>query len=407
MPKAIRLHLLSADTLHRKGDVLGSTAPVRVGQTPECDLWLVPHPDYADSCYAVIVPDGDAWCILRQEQDADITLNGLPLGMAAPLRDGDRLCFDRTEVRISFASDAVESGPVYVQQHRRTSPLLWGSLVVLFLLVAGILGFLYEQSKDIPHVFREEMASIYAVRTDSLIIEREGVRIAALPATPTRIGTGFVTTDGCFVTARHCIEYWLADEALVQNDTSAIASEAVRWALRAELDSTLTLRSIVSILDSDERIVGHFSSDAFRMDKSRDHLYERGDANTVFFWRSLISRHSRRDAELGDVAVLRWTGAPGNIQLGESLPESGADLVLFGYPADEVAGQPPLSFSKTTMLYVLSPGWFLAEKEADAGYSGGPVFVRNGRSKTVVGIVSRSSGGHTLVIPVSEIKSLL
>ena len=143
------------------------------------------------------------------------------------------------------------------------------------------------------------------------------------------------------------------------------------------------------------------------MDKSRDHLYERGDARIVYFWRSLISRHSRRDAELGDVAVLPWKGKAGTISLGDGIPEAGTELVLFGYPEDEVAGLPPLSFLKTPMLYALSPGWFLVEQEVDAGYSGGPVFVRSGGRKTVVGIVSRSSGGHTLVIPVSEIKHLI
>ena len=250
MPKAIRLHFRTVDSLHRKGDHFESGTPFRIGQTPECELTLAAHPDLADSCYAVVIPDGDRWYLLRQEQDADIWVNGLPFGMAATLGEGDRIAFDHTELRVSFVAESVSSGPAYLTR-RRSSPVLWGGVILLFLLVGGILGFLYEQGRTVPHLFADEMDSIYAVRADSLIVERDGVRVDAFALDPPRVGTGFATEDGCFVTARHCLEFWLCDETLLRRDTSEIASEAVRWAIRAELDTTLHLRSVVSVIDRD------------------------------------------------------------------------------------------------------------------------------------------------------------
>ena len=94
MSSAIRVHIRTADALHGKGDVFSSHSAIRVGQTPECELQLLPHPDLEDSCYAVLLPPSDpstSWCIVRQDPDADICLNGLPLGMAAPLRENDRI----------------------------------------------------------------------------------------------------------------------------------------------------------------------------------------------------------------------------------------------------------------------------------------------------------------------------
>lgn len=406
MSEAIRLHLRTADALHGKGDLYCSDAPVRIGQTPECDFRLIPHPDFADGCYAVIVPDGDRWCIIRQEPGADIALNGVRLGMAAPLREGDRLDFDRTQLRVSFAGFTADgAGPLYVKGHRH-SPVLWGGLIALLLLVLGILGYLFEQSRSLDWLYRSETKSIYAVRADSLIVLRDGVPIAALPVTPARIGTGFVADGGYFVTARHCLEFWLCDEAELRADTASIRSEAVRWAIRAELDSSLALRTRVAILDRKGREVARLSSDAFAMDKSRDHLYECGTATEAYLWRSILSRYSRWDAELGDVAVARWPDSREGLILGNFPEEAASQFALFGYPEVE-SGTPRLVPFATELTYVSLPGWLLVRDEVTAGYSGGPAFVRIGGRKSVIGIVSRSSDGRTLIVPVDEIKKLM
>lgn len=76
----------STDDLHRRGDILyGGDNALYIGQTPECQLRLAPHPDYADTCYAVIVrrEQGNGWVLLRQEAEADIRVNGQPLAIGS------------------------------------------------------------------------------------------------------------------------------------------------------------------------------------------------------------------------------------------------------------------------------------------------------------------------------------
>lgn len=408
MSKAYRLSFRSDDALHRKGDVFvpGDGAPVRVGQTPECDVRLTQHPELADTCYAVLLAEGEEVRLIRQDQDADIFLNGLPLAMAATLRDGDKLCFDRTEVLFSLSSESAPPAPVYINA-KHTSPLLSGGLIVLALAVVGIVGYLAGQRISIQRAFREEMASIYSVRTDSLIVERGGVRVAALAVRPAFVGSGFVTDDGYFVTARHCLEYWLTEEALLQADTCAIHSSSVLWAIRAELDTSLVLRSVISVLDASGQLVETLSSTDFTMDKSRDNLYDLGNEDIAYLWRSLISHYSDQEAELGDVAVVRWHGAPGKIHRSDMLPTADSELILFGYPTAELSPERPLSFLRTAMMVSDSDKRFRTEKEVDQGYSGGPAFYRSGGKKTVVGLISRSSGNHTLLISMPEVDKLI
>ena len=84
---------------------------------------------------------------------------------------------------------------------------------IIVLAIAAILFYLIQKDKDDYALFRSELASIYRIEADTLLVYNscsDTIDVVALPRAD--VGTGFVTNDGYFVTARHCVEFWLAHE---------------------------------------------------------------------------------------------------------------------------------------------------------------------------------------------------
>lgn len=399
----------SDDGEHRRGDVqyIGNKV-LRIGQTPECELKLPAHPDYDDTCYAVIVKDEECarWRIVRQEKHAAITVNGLPLQLVQYLNDNDRLGFDRTSVVF-----AIENGeqPRTGYLKYRTPVWLWGLFALLFLMLSGIIWEIHEKGKRNIVVFENEIESIYKVEADTLLVlSIQNDTLDAIPAHRTFVGTGFVTDEGYFVTARHCVEFWLSMENELRPDPEEISSLIVRRAIDAETDSTVRLVSKLRVTSRNGENVWHFTSDDFLMDKTRDNIYECGNYSASYLWRSVVSLFEKRDAELGDVAVMKWPSGRGSITLAgaSEIYETETPLCAFGYPQSE--GDGAVFTSDEGSIYQRKESadeCFICTKGFDQGFSGGPVFVKENRS--VAGIVSRSSDNHTLVVPVSQIHRLI
>lgn len=406
------LRFRSSDQLHRKGDIKYETNDLLyVGQTDECGLRIVSHPDYEDCNYAVIVKseDGSGWRIIRQESSADISVNGTPLALVTDLHHGDLLKFDQTVVQ--FTEEQGEPPTVSYIQHR-TPWGMWAVLVTLLLLVAGILVFLHESNKEPTAVFKDELLSVCKVEADTLLVySTHQDEPEVVCAGNTFVGTGFITDDGYFVTARHCVEFWLTMEDELRPDTHDIRSPIVLWAIKAEMDTTIRLVAKVRVASQNGKKTWFLRSDDFTMDKSRDDIYECGGFETPYLWRSVMSRFEKRDAEFGDVAVMRWHDK-GTVHLGkpDSQPETGTKLFAFGFPQNEVKQSEEASFIDGTVLQkpLTAQDYFLCEKGFDAGFSGAPVFTRSQKSgNAVVGIVTRSDKQHTLIVPVSQIHRLI
>ena len=123
------IRFCGSDAMHRKGDIqYFCDRVVYVGQTPECDLKIPSHPDYADCCYAVIVKEDNGWNIIRQERDADIRVNGTLLPWVAHLSDGDTFSFDSTTVRFYVKSGALPAGNYVANKGQRT---LWVAIAAI------------------------------------------------------------------------------------------------------------------------------------------------------------------------------------------------------------------------------------------------------------------------------------
>lgn len=404
------LRFRCGDALHARGDIqYVSQRVLHVGQTPECEMKLPQHSDYDDICYAVIVrnENGSSWRIIRQNRDAAIMLNGVSLALVQNLNDGDRLCFDRTELEFT-----VENGDAPAAQYvKYKAPVwIWSAFSVVFLFLAGILFNIYENSKTTLAVFGDEVESICMVEADTLLVlSVNNDTLDVIPANRAFVGTGFITDEGYFVTARHCVEFWLGMESELRQNLYDIESNVVRKAIDAEMDSTIRLVSKLRITSHGGKHVWHYTSDDFIMDKSRDNLYDCGNFETPYIWRSIVSLFEKRDSELGDVAVMKWPYGKGNIRLEEYGVMYGAEtgLCSFGYPQSENQGKAVFSVDEGKIYQQKDTPdeCLICTKGFDPGFSGGPVFVKN--SKRVIGIVSRSSDNHTLLVPVSQVHNLI
>ena len=400
----------SGDSIHNKGDIqYVSQRVLHIGQTPECELKLPIHPDYDDVCYAVIVKEENAslWKIIRQNRDAVILVNGMPLQLVQNLNDNDRLNFDNTEVVFT-----VEEGEAPAAQYiKYKAPVwIWAAFALVFLFISGIMFNIYENSKTTMALYDNEVGSVYMVEADTmLVLSMQGDTLDIIPANRAFVGTGFVTDEGYFVTARHCVEFWLGLESELRPNLYDIDSYIVRKAIDAEMDSTIRLVSKLRISSHDGEQVWHYTSDDFTMDKSRDNLYDCGDYETPYIWRSVVSLFEKRDAELGDVAVMKWLHGNGNIKLEapDKLYETETDLCGFGYPQSENQGKAMFAVDEGKIYQQKDTPdeCFICTKGFDPGFSGGPVFAKD--YKMVVGIVSRSSDNHTLLVPVSQVHNLI
>ena len=401
----------SQDTLHKKGDVLHvGESVLYIGQTAECGLQIAPHPDYADTCYAVIVKDesGDYWHIIRQEEHADITVNGMPLKLASRLQDRDLLKFDRTIVQF-----CIEHGnpPTTAYVPNKPNWAMWSAMVVFFLMLAGVVIFLVENNKKPSAVFKHEIESLCKIEADTLlVISSQQDTLEILRADHPSVGTGFITEDGYFVTARHCVEFWLAYENELKPNLYDIKSPIVRRAIDAEMDSTIRLVARVKVTSHDGKQTWHLCSDDFTMDKSRDDVNDYGDFETAYLWRSVVSQYEKRDAELGDVAVMKWPYGKGTVKLEKPDASQTKETHLYGFGYPQSEGRQEAAFSSNDGLVYQDQRTpkecFICEKGFDPGFSGSPVLSRK-NGGVAVGIVSRSDGRHTLIVPVSQIYHLI
>lgn len=404
------LRFRSTDDLHQRGDVQYiCNGSLYIGQTAECGLQLPSHPDYADTCYAVLTGDktADGWLLIRQEQSVSITVNGTPLSIARRLHDGDILQFDSVVVRFTEEHGSYTE-TTYVR-HR----IPWGLYVLLLLLavtVSGVIGFLYTEQQRPMTVFADETASVYSIAVDKVMVVSASGDTIPLAADHALIGTGFVTVDGYFVTARHCVECWLAMEKELRPRWEDIENPIVRWAIEAEADPDLRLISQVTISSADGSMCRTFTSEDFLIDYTHDALYDMGDATSSYIWRSVVSQYEKSDAELGDVAVMRWPYGKGTIAAADAdhLPEANEKLYCFGFPQNEYRHDAELTSMEGSIFQAPRNAYdrLLCNAKLDPGFSGGPVFTRNG-GKRVIGIVSRAEGNRTLVVPAAQVQKLI
>lgn len=208
-------------------------------------------------------------------------------------------------------------------------------------------------------------------------------------------GTGFLLSDGRFVTARHVIEGWSY------------------WLQGDEVDESLMQLNL--IMNNGGSVLAHFvcasssgskfncSSNQFVFDKSRDYRETREDGYRL----SLAASDGR------DYAYLR-TSINGGLEFNSNLSKSldmGVKLTVLGFPlglgANSARDIHPLYGSAIVAAQGLQDGYILTtDTNYEHGNSGGPVFCSNTDGDLIViGLVSAGAGRNLgMVVPISAIK---
>lgn len=214
-------------------------------------------------------------------------------------------------------------------------------------------------------------------------------------------GTGFLLSDGRFVTAKHCVEGWKFDS------TESLAQQI--QTLKDENAKTLFLAGLTGSYGAKLRTRMKAVSPTKELNLMSDNfVFTRNDEKKVpisnGLYRTLASGSSGCDWAYVN------TGKKGSIQadgaLSSSLP-AGARLEVLGYPQGlKASGGSCLYGSCQTSSRGLTDGLILITgKNYEHGNSGGPVFYNDNGEYKAVGIVSFSvydnMGGLT---PISNLR---
>lgn len=199
-------------------------------------------------------------------------------------------------------------------------------------------------------------------------------------------GTGFLLSDGRFVTAKHCVEGWKFDSAeSLNNQLSSLKNETYKSLFLAGLTGREGVRlKTIMIATSPSREL-KLSSTQFR-----------------------FSRQDERKASIGSgLSIIRATGdggtdwayvntgkkgsIPGDASLSSNLP-AGVRLEVLGYPRGMKASAGSCLYgSCQTTGRGLNEGLILISgRNYEHGNSGGPVFYNDNGTYKAVGIVSFS-----------------
>lgn len=199
-------------------------------------------------------------------------------------------------------------------------------------------------------------------------------------------GTGFLLSDGRFVTAKHCVEGWKFSSAKeLETQIKSLKDEEMQTLFLAGLTGKQGVKLRTYLVASSPNREMKLSSDDFR--------FSRADEKSVSIGEGLsITRASGTGGT--DWAYVN-TGKKGSIQadatLSSSLP-AGVRLEVMGYPQGmKASGGSCLYGSCQTSQRGLNDGLILITgKNYEHGNSGGPVFYNDNGTYKAVGIVSFS-----------------
>lgn len=421
--------------------------PVDIGQSPSCDVYIHASDGFEPEVMASVLPDpdGKGWIIVKRTDCYSVLVNGTPLQVCRKLAGGDGITVvtDNGRTRLDFVVcrdgeyDA-RKGLVYrerVQGRRMQYAML--AAVAAALAVALVAVFtgrgrnpLRQENLDVfdRSIYRITVDSVYLVHDTAVagVPWQEVLEAVALDVPAS--GTCFLTDEGLFVTARHCVEPWITDEKWDGTGFDVKMPPAVRMAAEAETRNRTQGTDAYGVkarcVISNGLETFYLYSTDFRFNKTRDKVLRLGTEKEPIYWRTIMPLANRRDMELGDFAYVEAEGGiTGNLELAslEDLKrfdrQADKEIAVIGFPvndnsADELCvkvygNSQHLEFdgkgeNLRGCIQMMAP--------VNPGNSGGPVVVRTGNRIKVIGIVSKADGmakqGVFWAVPVTEVHQL-
>lgn len=225
-------------------------------------------------------------------------------------------------------------------------------------------------------------------------------------------GTGFLLSDGRFVTARHCVQGWLY--------TAPSMEEELGYASILEANGYGHVYATFKAISPTGNKLS-FTSDDFIVDKSKDRMISLGtnEDGSSIMWRLVFPAENNSDPKMWstDWAYSRATnGQRGNLTMDANLSTSllpMQKLVVLGFPQGlgvkdgDLIVEPIVNELKTSRKGLASNGCIMHTRGTDHGNSGGPIFAIKQGKFVVVGIVSRGEGRteeYNWAVPIANIK---
>lgn len=430
---------------HRES-VLCSDRPLDIGQTAGCEIRLHEADSHEPMVFATILPreEKGGWLLVRRNDYADIQINGQQLKTASILHDDDKLLFidEDVETQMDFKicddSNYDERNGIVFQRPANYRKTTW----ILIFLVGAALAIAFfalltsRKNTQLRHMNLDSYASsVFHLTTDSVFLtkdtiiggEARTIMIDSIALEHPYTGTCFLTDEGYFVTARHCVEPWINDEEWNGRSYKTNIKPEVRLATRAETANRLWngrynvyARCVIS--QGETRIV--LKSSDFRMNKSRDLVTCLGESGSPIYWRSIVPMATRRDMELGDFAFYKANSIKGNLTLAneEELAtfdkQSDKDIAILGYPSNDnhTDETVKIDHGNSQHLEFISgssnlKGCIQMTAPVNKGNSGGPVLACIDGKIIVIGIVSKAdinaSQETFWTVPITEVVTMI
>ena len=234
--------------------------------------------------------------------------------------------------------------------------------------------------------------SIYFIASDRITYETsEGTQTYEGNIT----GSGFLLSDGTFVTARHMVEPWLFPSSPQDSILNLIAN-----------NMTKVVHHFTAYSPNGSKLT--FSSENFKVDNSHDKAIslQVGGQPAVF---TLPSLRDGYDWAACKVESAAGGGLAFDAQLSTQMPAS-STLYILGYPfgmgvnsASDI--KPIYSDCKVSRDGIDHGVIDISARAFDHGNSGGPVFAMNNSGNfVVVGIVSAGKETQGFIVPISSIQ---
>ncbi len=239
--------------------------------------------------------------------------------------------------------------------------------------------------------------AVYFVRMTDLTMTYDGQTNSFPFGAAAPCATGFINSDGYFITARHVIEPWAYFYDLNDLENPLTQAAIVQY-LGGTIDATIVAES-----KNGDRRTYHYTDFTVTKDRDKEVEITATDNNEM-------NLKIRKAFSNNDYAYLK-TNTRSNLvmnkQLAPNLP-AGTQLDILGFPysmgGEKNNIRPQYTFATTSNSGLYHGQIAVTGFNAENGNSGGPVFCKDGDKFYVVGVVSSSLGNHGgIIIPVSSI----
>lgn len=413
--------------------------------------------------HAAIVKDGDKWKLIQLSQTNSTFLNGKPVTTEWYLENGDEIQLSAGGPRMGFIVPAgkqslvssikmTERLELFRKQALRPYKRAIACMFILLVVLSCGGGYvIWNQDKSIKDLlamtetqhlmiqdakkkyqqdsieWAEKIKNIKPVTVnqtkvidgDQVLTKQIDVVKSSVYAVLTTvyqevngesqkiarsIGTGFLTSDGTFVTARHCVEPWLFNMEL--NEVYALCQAS---------QGLYKIYAVVTAVNNENESIT-IRSDRFVVDNSYDTSMKVKVTveNETFELDSKVAFGS--ESSLGNDWAYCKVGKSGKIQNGKSMSgslKSGTTVHVLGFPRGNGIGDgqnivdPIYNKLSVARNGLTNARCIMVNQGIDHGNSGGPVFMQDKGKLYVIGIVSRgdhNSKFYNHLIPMCNLK---